>query len=115
MTFQARDWRDQAACTGHDPELWFPQTRRTPATTQAKRICAGCPVRGECLAFALDNRIEHGIWGGLTERASRAARRGRATGVPVPAIAAGDLITQAAHVLVTAMNATAGDSPGAPS
>lgn len=37
----------------------------------AKRICHGCPVKANCLAEALDNRIEHGVWGGMTERERR--------------------------------------------
>jgi WhiB family redox-sensing transcriptional regulator len=41
----------------------------------AKRICRGCPVRNECLADALDNRIEFGVWGGMTERERRALLR----------------------------------------
>ena len=44
---------------------------------KAKQLCAGCPVRTECLAEALDNQIEWGVWGGMTERERRAllARR----------------------------------------
>lgn len=41
----------------------------------AKRICRGCPVQRECLAEALDNRIEFGVWGGMTERERRALLR----------------------------------------
>ena len=45
-----------------DPELWF-----TPgATAKAKAICGRCPVRAGCLAHALDHKIAHGVWGGLT-------------------------------------------------
>jgi WhiB family redox-sensing transcriptional regulator len=38
---------------------------------RARTVCAGCPVRSECLAEALDNRIEWGVWGGMTERERR--------------------------------------------
>ena len=41
----------------------------------AKSICRSCPVRYECLADALDNRIEFGVWGGMTERERRALLR----------------------------------------
>ena len=44
---------------------------------KAKMVCAGCPVRTECLAEALDNQIEWGVWGGLTERERRALLRKR--------------------------------------
>jgi WhiB family redox-sensing transcriptional regulator len=44
---------------------------------KAKVICQACPVRTECLAEALDNRMEWGVWGGLTERERRAILRKR--------------------------------------
>ncbi|HIT74915.1 MAG TPA: WhiB family transcriptional regulator [Candidatus Avipropionibacterium avicola] len=42
---------------------------------RARTFCEDCPVRAECLADALDNRIEWGIWGGMTERERRALLR----------------------------------------
>lgn len=44
---------------------------------RAKSICMGCPVRAQCLAEALDNRIEWGVWGGMTERERRQLLRQR--------------------------------------
>jgi WhiB family redox-sensing transcriptional regulator len=44
---------------------------------QAKSVCARCPVRAECLAYALDNGLDHGIFGGATEAERRAVRRAR--------------------------------------
>ena len=44
---------------------------------KAKAVCGGCPVRTECLAEALDNQIEWGVWGGMTERERRALLRKR--------------------------------------
>ncbi len=44
---------------------------------EARQLCRGCPVRTECLAHALDQRIEFGVWGGMTERERRALLRNR--------------------------------------
>ncbi|MFE3072426.1 WhiB family transcriptional regulator [Streptomyces sp. NPDC059247] len=49
------------------------------AQNRAKAVCTGCPVRAECLAYALDGRIEHGVWGGMTERERRALLKRRPT------------------------------------
>ena len=46
---------------------------------RAKLVCGGCPVRAECLAEALDNEMEWGVWGGMTERERRAILRKRPT------------------------------------
>lgn len=61
-------WADRAACRGMEPDRLF-----VPGAEQhrAKRICQHCPVKLDCLVEALDNRIEYGIWGGLTERQRR--------------------------------------------
>ena len=63
------DWTTRAACKGTDPDELFVQGA---AQNRAKLICRGCPVRTECLADALDNGIEFGVWGGMTERERRA-------------------------------------------
>jgi WhiB family transcriptional regulator, redox-sensing transcriptional regulator len=68
------DWTVRAACKGTDPDELFVQGA---AQNRAKLICRGCPVRTECLADALDNRIEFGVWGGMTERERRALLRRR--------------------------------------
>jgi WhiB family redox-sensing transcriptional regulator len=79
-----RDWRSLAACRdGVDPELFFPPVEVGPLCAEqvaaAKAVCARCPVREECLGWALDG-LSHGIAGGLTEderRGERQQRRGR--------------------------------------
>jgi WhiB family redox-sensing transcriptional regulator len=68
------DWAVRAACRATDPDALFVQGA---AQNRAKAVCAGCPVRTECLADALDNRIEFGVWGGMTERERRALLRRR--------------------------------------
>nr|WP_078861676.1 WhiB family transcriptional regulator [Streptomyces sp. NRRL F-5650] len=69
-----QDWSEHAACRTADPDELFVEGA---AQNKAKAICTGCPVRTECLAHALDHRIEHGIWGGMTERERRALLRRR--------------------------------------
>lgn len=64
-----REWVAQARCTEGDPDALFVMGA---AQNVAKRICRHCEVKDDCLADALDNRIEFGVWGGLTERQRRA-------------------------------------------
>lgn len=66
------DWTTKALCQEGDPDALFVQGAEQ---NNAKKICRGCPVRLECLADALDNRIEFGVWGGMTERERRALLR----------------------------------------
>src|SRR4051812_8280216 len=68
------DWAVKALCNQARPDELFV---RGAAQNRAKQLCAGCPVRTECLAEALDNEIEWGVWGGMTERERRALLRRR--------------------------------------
>ena len=67
------DWPLLAKCRGTNDAL-FPEGKDQK---RAKSICMGCPVRANCLAEALDNRIEWGVWGGMTERERRQLLRQR--------------------------------------
>ncbi|MGW2478115.1 WhiB family transcriptional regulator [Streptomyces sp. NPDC001665] len=67
-------WRGHAVCRTADPDELFVDGA---AQNRAKALCTGCPVRTECLAYALDHRIGHGIWGGMTERERRGLLRRR--------------------------------------
>ncbi|MFK8909066.1 WhiB family transcriptional regulator [Streptomyces sp. YS-3] len=67
-------WAARATCRTAEPDELFVEGA---AQNRAKAVCTGCPVRTECLAHALDERIEHGIWGGMTERERRALLRRR--------------------------------------
>lgn len=66
------DWAPAGNCVTTDPDALFV---RGAAQQQAKLICGRCPVVAECLADALDNRTEFGVWGGMTERERRAMLR----------------------------------------
>ncbi len=70
-------WMALGACHGQDPELFFPIAARGPAARQiraAKAICSGCPVRTDCLSYAVHTMPE-GIWGGTTLEERYAMRR----------------------------------------
>jgi hypothetical protein len=75
-------WRSLGACRGADPAIFFPE--RGDSTIEAKQVCAGCPVRGECLDFALDLNEKFGIWGGKSERERRRMRAPRRRGGSPP-------------------------------
>jgi WhiB family transcriptional regulator, redox-sensing transcriptional regulator len=61
-------WVAKARCHSTDPDELFV---RGAAQRQAAVICRQCPVVAECLADALDNQMEFGVWGGMTERQRR--------------------------------------------
>lgn len=60
-----QDWRTRAACrTAPDPDVFYPLDRADDIA--ARKCCRGCPVRSECLAYALAVDDRWGIWGGLS-------------------------------------------------
>ena len=72
------EWRRSAAFRGCDVELFFPVSTTGPAIDQitaAKAVCDACPVRADCLDFALVTNQEAGVWGGATEEERRRLRR----------------------------------------
>jgi WhiB family redox-sensing transcriptional regulator len=67
-------WRDYAACRGTDPELFFPLSESGSSQLQiwqATQVCNACSVQWTCLAWALQNGVTYGIWGGSTESVRR--------------------------------------------
>ncbi|WUU93868.1 WhiB family transcriptional regulator [Spirillospora sp. NBC_01491] len=62
-------WQMFALCAQTDPEAFFPETGAP--TQQAKRVCRSCPVRSECLDYALAHGETYGVWGGLSGRERR--------------------------------------------
>ena len=71
-------WRDHAACRSSHPELFFPIGSTGDAleeTEAAKAICRACPVRRDCLAFAVETNQDSGVWGGMAEDERRKLRR----------------------------------------
>jgi WhiB family redox-sensing transcriptional regulator len=66
-------WQADAVCAQTDPEAFFPE--KGGSTRDAKKICAGCDVKAQCLEYALANDERFGIWGGLSERERRKLKK----------------------------------------
>ena len=78
--YVAQPWRKRAACAGLDPDLFFPaKNSGQGAAEDARRVCASCPVREDCLTDALDTFDHFGVRGGMSpkERRKEATRRRR--------------------------------------
>jgi WhiB family transcriptional regulator, redox-sensing transcriptional regulator len=75
IALEPEPWQTHAECRGADPDLFFPT--QGEATAPAKAVCAACPVRIDCLEYAMSNRITFGIWGGMSERERQRLRRQR--------------------------------------
>jgi WhiB family redox-sensing transcriptional regulator len=75
-------WMLQARCRGASPSEFFPSDGL--AVESAQHICVHCPVKSECLEYALAHRIEHGVWGGASEREGRRILRRRRELIGMP-------------------------------
>lgn len=76
----------RGSCVGSStPERWWPTPRYTTEAMAryAARVCAGCPVSVECLAYALENDFKEGVWGGVSEK-DRAVMQRTRPDVPLP-------------------------------
>lgn len=66
-------WQDSALCAEVGTDVFFPA--KGESSEPAKRVCRCCAVTAECLEYALDLHIHHGIWGGMSERERRRLKR----------------------------------------
>ncbi|GAT67286.1 whiB family transcriptional regulator [Planomonospora sphaerica] len=76
-------WSRLAACLSEDPELFFPISLQGPGHMQhehAKAVCRRCPVRTQCLEYALSTHQMHGVWGGTSPDERAAALAGSRQG-----------------------------------
>jgi len=69
------EWMDKGLCKDVHPSVFFPSDG--VGVEVARRICAECPVKALCLEYALQSRIDHGVWGGASERERRRLLRQR--------------------------------------
>ena len=80
MIEYASNWRAESACLNTDPDVFFPVAVGTAAgklVTRALRICDGCPVKQQCLDYAMRSGEKDGIWGGTTPEERIRDRRAR--------------------------------------
>jgi WhiB family redox-sensing transcriptional regulator len=71
-------WANQAACRDLDPSWFFFDGGCAKAfTARARAVCDTCPVQVDCLEYAIVNRVEHGIWGGVGEKERKKIRTAR--------------------------------------
>lgn len=68
-------WMAEGNCRNYPPAMFFPSDG--VGVDRARAICKGCPVTGTCLEYALAENIEHGVWGGCSERERRRIRKRR--------------------------------------
>jgi len=63
------EWMGRGNCRDEPPARFFPSDG--VGVDAARQVCATCPVKAPCLEYALRNRIDHGVWGGASERERR--------------------------------------------
>jgi WhiB family redox-sensing transcriptional regulator len=73
----SQEWMAQARCRDLPPATFFPTN--SAGVAAARRVCASCDVAGECLEYALGEHLDHGIWGGTSERERHRILRARRT------------------------------------
>lgn len=73
----SQSWRQQAACRGLDPSIFYPSSDDEDDAEPAKAVCEECPIRQACLEHALTRRERDGVWGGATEKERRRIIRQR--------------------------------------
>lgn len=82
----ATAWMRDGSCRTYPPSAFFPSDGA--GVDAARRICQTCPVQEPCLEYALEHRVEHGVWGGCSERERRRIlKRRRLAVTAVPATA----------------------------
>ena len=77
------EWMQRGLCREIPPAVFFPSDG--VGVEAARRICATCPVKEPCLEYALAFRIDHGVWGGCSERERRRILKRRRVGAAITA------------------------------
>ena len=82
---QVPDWRNEPACASEPPELFYPDAADHAGAAEARRICAGCPVRAAWSTCSAGRPRRHGIVGGLTPNGRDGSRSGTREGAAASA------------------------------
>jgi len=82
------EWEAEAACRETPNDLYYPSRGDSEKAEFIRMFCELCPVRGECLGYALDKRERHGVWGGTTEKERRVLQRLLRKGLSVEQVVA---------------------------
>jgi WhiB family redox-sensing transcriptional regulator len=77
LVSRSTEWMADGECRNHTPETFFPSDG--VGVDRARKICATCTVQNHCLEYALAEEIEHGVWGGASERERRRIKKRRRT------------------------------------
>jgi WhiB family redox-sensing transcriptional regulator len=75
LVSRSTEWMADGECRNHAPETFFPSDG--VGVDRARKICATCKVQNHCLEYALAEEIEHGVWGGASERERRRIKKRR--------------------------------------
>jgi WhiB family redox-sensing transcriptional regulator len=75
LVMQDFEWMDEAACRNVDGVNFFPDVSYDTESKLALKLCKECPVKEDCLEFAIVNEIDYGIWGGATPKQRKSLRR----------------------------------------
>lgn len=79
LTEGDRRFMTRGLCNGENGDDWFPNYEHDPEpgepAYEAQKMCDKCPVKSDCLTYAMENRVDYGIWGGLTETQRKRLRR----------------------------------------
>lgn len=69
-------WMERAACRGVDPRAFYADGKHSrEQVNAARKICAVCPVRPQCAAYAIETGEYYGVWGGMSQQQLRQRRR----------------------------------------
>jgi len=81
------EWMADGNCSRVPPATFFPSDG--VGVEMARKICDNCTVKAPCLEYALVNRIDHGVWGGTSERERRRILRHRRVSAASPSTRTG--------------------------